>query len=287
MVDDSIIVMENIQRYIEKCSSVLKATTHGIRQIMFVLLGMTVILVVTFSPIAFIQGFVGKLFWQFAFTLIVAVLISGFSAITLSPVMCRYLLTNEQSQGFYILWIQKVMHGLANIYQAALAKALKNKIYMIVFLCLLFVAGGYALTLLPKQLAPTEDQGFIVMPFSASSNAAFSFTKKYAVRLEKILANTPSAEHYMIATGFPTENQGQAILLLKPFKERKLSAEQISTYLNKKLKNIVGLNISVSPPSPLGIDGQGGFPIEIILMGNSDYRSFNKIADDVKAAMAK
>src|SRR4029453_8012540 len=161
VVDDSIVVLENIHRHVEDGMSRLDAALVGAREIAFAVIAMTITLAAVYAPLAFQTGRTGRLFIEFARALAGAVLVSGFVALTLSPMMCSKLLKHEEKHGRFYNMTERWFQALISGYKRALDRALHHRIYVIA--AMLFVAGLSVLlgVVLKSELSPIEDRGVI------------------------------------------------------------------------------------------------------------------------------
>ena len=203
VVDDSIVMLENIHRHIEAGQSPIRAALKGSREIGFAIVAMTLTLVAVYVPVGFMSGTTGKLFTEFAWTLAGAVLVSGFVALTLSPMMCSRFLRHHdaETQNFFYRIIENFLNGLTRGYRRCLGLALRVR--PLVLLVGLVVAGAsYPLfTSLKSELAPYEDQGLIRLFFQAPEGATIDYTDKYAARFEPIVEAVPEVAHFFVVAG--------------------------------------------------------------------------------------
>ncbi len=220
VVDDAIVMLENIFRHVEGGESPREAAFVGSREIGFAVISMTLTLAAVYVPIGFMAGTTGKLFTEFAWTLAGAVLVSGFVALTLSPMMCSKLLRSKEKHGFLYNAIEWFLRKLTSGYRATLRLALRVR--PLVILIGLAVAGSsyFLFNALKSELAPYEDQGTIVSVFLAPEGATVGYTDSYARELEKIFADTKDVDRYFVVTGFPTVSQGISFVKMTPWNER-------------------------------------------------------------------
>ncbi len=212
VVDDAIVMLENIWRHIEEGMPPFKAALLGSKEIGFAVVAMTLTLASVYAPVAFMTGRTGKLFIEFALTLAGAVLVSGFVALTLSPMMCSKLLRRTERHGRLYNWIEGGIVGLTGGYRSALGWALRHRALV---LGVAFVIPTTAIVLLfgslKQELAPTEDRGVVLSIFVAPEGATIQYTDGYAVRLEKILEGTADVTRYFVVAGFPHVSQGSVV----------------------------------------------------------------------------
>ncbi len=165
VVDDAIVVLENIYRHIEQGMERRKAALQGAKEIGFAVVAMTMTLAAVYAPVAFMTGRTGKLFIEFALTLAGAVIVSGFVALTLSPMMCSLLLTHEKKHGKIFLAIEGFLHWLTEGYRRVLSTSLRHRWIVLLAFVVVAGAGVFFLKALKSELAPVEDRGVILGVF--------------------------------------------------------------------------------------------------------------------------
>jgi multidrug efflux pump len=231
VVDDSIVVLENIHRHIEQGTPRLEAAMIGAREIAFAVIAMTVTLAAVYAPLSFQTGRTGRLFIEFALALAGAVLVSGFVALTLSPMMCSKLLRHEEKHGkFYTVterWFEKMIAG----YRRSLDRALHHRLYVMVgYVAMGALAIGLAFVL-RSELTPLEDRGVIFGFVSAPEGATVKYTSDNVKKLEAIYRELPETARYNAFAGFPTVADGISIAQLKPWSERSRKQQEIVSAL--------------------------------------------------------
>ena len=182
MVDDAIVMLENIHRHIEAGMKPMQAAFKGSREIAFAVIAMTLTLAAVFAPIGFMQGTTGKLFTEFAWTLAGAVLVSGFVALTLTPMMCAVMLKphqHGQRHGRVYNLIEGFLNGLTYSYKHSLDRALRAWPLVLAVLLGAFVLCAWLFGGLRSELAPTEDTGTIVGVFNGPDGATIDYTARY------------------------------------------------------------------------------------------------------------
>jgi multidrug efflux pump len=184
-----------------------KAALAGSKEIGFAVLAMTVTLASVYAPIGFMTGRTGKLFTEFAWALAGAVLVSGFVALSLSPMMCSKMLHHQERHNFVYRVIERAIDGLTNGYRRALAVTLGAR-WLVVLAGLLVAGSAYFLfTTLKSELAPTEDRGVFMGIGIAPEGSTIDFTDHYAKMIEAIYRKVPELEHYFVVTGYPVVSQ--------------------------------------------------------------------------------
>jgi multidrug efflux pump len=216
VVDDAIVVLENIYRNIEQGMDRVQAAIKGTKEIGFAVVAMTLTLVAVFAPLAFATGRTGRLFVEFALALAGAVLVSGFVALTLSPMMCSKLLRHETSHGRVYRTIEGFLTALTNGYARSLSWSLAHRWIVLIGWAVVFAAGAWLFTLIRSELAPLEDRGVIFGRLQAPQGATVQYTADALEAIENYYSTIPEASAYNAIAGFPTVADGNAILRLKP-----------------------------------------------------------------------
>ncbi len=253
VVDDAIVMLENIYRHMEKGLPPLQAALKGSRQIGFAIVAMTLTLAAVYFPFAFATGRSGLLFVEFALTLAGAVLISGFTALTLSPMMCSKLLKHEKKHGKAFEFGEKLLRGLDSLYNRSLARILKHRVATIIVAAAIVTGMAYLQFSLPDELAPSEDQGAVIGFGTAPEGATIEYTNRYTLQMEAAYTGVPEVRDYFAVIG-RNGNVTSAITFvgLQDWQDRERSAQQVAQSLFPKFMAIPGmLAFPVNPP-PLG-----------------------------------
>ena len=287
VVDDAIVMLENIYRHIEEGMTPFKAALLGSKEIGFAIVAMTLTLASVYAPVAFMTGRTGKLFIEFALTLAGAVLVSGFVALTLSPMMCSKLLRHTERHGRLYNWIEAGIVGLTAAYRRALGWALRHRALV---LGLAFVVPTSAIVLLfgslKQELAPTEDRGVVLSIFVGPEGGTIQYTDGYAGRLEKILESTADVTRYFVVAGFPHVSQGVSFAGLKDWDERNRKAQAVAAELGPKLGSLPGVLAFPSLPQSLGQSPRAK-PVEVVIVSSSSYEELDRVANALVAELGK
>lgn len=271
VVDDAIVVLENIYRHMEMGKSRWQAAIDGSKEIGFAVIATTISLVAVFVPLAFLTGTVGRLFNEFGVTVAVAVLISGFVALTLAPMLSSKILkplhhtgNNWASRSFdaFFDWLNRV-------YEKILRGALHRRIITVVCAVILLVVGVFLFRMVPGELVPTEDRGVGFGIVIAPEGATLDYTDKYVRQIEGILLARPELRGLFTATGLGFGGPGSVtnsfmFLNLKPRDEREKSQQEIIQELFPQLMGIPGVLAFVINPPSLGADFSSN-PVEYVL----------------------
>lgn len=286
VVDDAIVMLENIYRHIEEGMPPMQAALKGSREIGFAIVAMTLTLAAVYVPLAFSTGRTGRLFIEFALTLAGAVIVSGFTALTLSPMMCSRLLKHSEKHGKAYEFGEKVLNGLQHSYERGLRRSMGPRVRGLVLagagLIALALAGIFVFRLLPNELAPQEDQGLVIGFGMAPEGATPEYTDGYARQMEATFAKLDGVDRYFQIVGFPTVTQTIGFVGLKDWSERSQPASAYQGMLFPQFMNIPGIMaFPVLPPS-LGADDFGQ-PISFIVQTTGTWEDLEKISDGLLA----
>jgi multidrug efflux pump len=277
VVDDAIVVVENVERHIREGKTPFDAAILGARELVGPVISMTITLATVYAPIAFQGGLTGALFREFGLTLAGAVMVSGFVALTLSPMMSAYLLPAHQVEERGLSgWTNRFFDRVRNRYERMIGASLG---WVPVTLTAAFLL---ALLLLPffmfaqKELAPKEDAGVVFSILQPSPTSTIEQNVIFAKEVQKIFTSLPEYENSFQLTG---SSFGFSGVILKPWSERKRSAQEIETSLQGPATTIPGLNVIVTTPEPLPAGGQ--FPIELVVRSTADHREMLEYAQQL------
>ena len=286
VVDDAIVVLENIYRNIEDGMDRVQAAIKGTKEIGFAVIAMTLTLVAVFAPLAFSTGRTGRLFVEFALALAGAVLVSGFVALTLSPMMCSKLLKHEEKHGAVYRLIERFLDGMTNGYARSLAWVLERRWTVLLGWLVVVAAGVWLFTLIRSELAPIEDRSVVFGRVQAPQGATVQYTSEALRSIETMYETIQERSAYNAVAGFPTVTDGNAILRLKPWEERSRKQQDIARELNQRFAQLPGvIAFAVSPPS-LGQSFRS-LPIEYVIMAQIPYAELDRLVNQFIGEMAK
>lgn len=269
VVDDAIVMLENIYRHVESGLSPYESAVIGSREIVFAIIAMTLTLAAVYAPIGLTQGTTGIIFREFAFTLALTVIISGFVALTLSPMMCAKLLKNRNETR-----IDRFFYTLMMRYQRCLRFILKYRWWVGILLITLLCLGVWCYRSLPSSLEPKEDTGAFLVSITPPSNASFSYIDRYAKEVESRLMKLPGIEKVMMKTD--TTSGGFAFVILKPWDQRKYTSEQMMSDFMQSVSNIAGVTVSAFNMSQIGGGGKYGDAIRVVVRTNNNFSQLYK-----------
>ncbi|WP_339630946.1 efflux RND transporter permease subunit [uncultured Sneathiella sp.] len=274
VVDDAIVVLENIHRHVEKGMAPVKAAIVGIREISSAVVAMTLTLAAVYVPVAFAPGRTGTLFTEFALTLAGAVLVSGFVALTLSPMMCSRLLKAHEKHGWLYNFLERGLLALNNGYKKVLLATLR--IRPVVVIVALLVAGWsyFLLTGLKSELAPIEDRGVIFTAGNAPEGSTVNFTARYAEEFESLLDKIPEVQHYFAIVGSRAVTELISFSQLTPWEERERTQMEIVRGLQPELSKITGVRAFANNPGSFGQSARSK-PIEFVIQTPETYETLD------------
>ncbi|MCU7798507.1 MAG: efflux RND transporter permease subunit [Candidatus Thiodiazotropha sp. (ex Myrtea spinifera)] len=283
VVDDAIVVLENIHRYVEKGLHPIKAALKGSSEIAFAVIAMTLTLVAVFAPISFSLGRTGKLFTEFALTLAGAVLVSGFTALTLSTMMSSRLLRHQEQHNWFYNLGEKALGGLISGYQNLLGFTLRIR-WLILLLALGVGGGSYVLfNGLQSELAPIEDRSFFMTWGMAPQGSTVDYTNRYSKQMEAITGTVPEVKTTFTVVGFPVVTETLAFSNLQFWEDRERAAKDITNELTPQLYGgVAGLmGVAINPPS------LGQSPInknlEVVIQSTGSYQELDDLVQKVMA----
>ncbi|HEY1083305.1 MAG TPA: efflux RND transporter permease subunit [Prosthecobacter sp.] len=292
IVDDAIVVLENIVRHIENGDSVWNAALKGSREIAFTVISMTLSLAAVFLPVLFMGGILGRLLNEFAVTIGVAILVSGFVSLTLTPMLCsRFLKPHpaKEEHGWFYRVTERFFDGLLHLYDITLKFSLRHRVSMM-GLTLATVAGTAWLFMhLPKGFIPTEDTGQIQVMTEGAQDASFDTMVRHQQAVAAILAKNPHIAGFSSSVGASgpssTANSGRMFVSLKPRAERP-PAQDIVNELRAQMAAIPGIRAFPQVPASIRIGGRSTkSPYQYTLAG-VDLKQLFETAPKIEAALA-
>src|SRR6266508_1741252 len=261
VVDDAIVMLENISRHIEMGKSPLQAPFDGSKEVAFTILSMTISLAAVFIPVLFMGGILGRLLHEFAVTIIVAVLISGFVSLTLTPMMCSRILKPhaDVEHGRLFLASERAFDAVRDAYGSSLGWVLGHQRFVMAVFLGVVVATGALYAKMPKGFLPSEDSGQLFCFIEASQDVSFDGMVKHQRQVAEIISKDPNVESFMssVGAGGPngTGNTGRVYMRLKPRSQRKLTADEVIQELRPKLAAIPGINVYLQNPPTIRLGG--------------------------------
>ncbi len=277
VVDDAIVVVENIYRHIEEGMTPFDAAIRGAHEIALPVVAMTITLAAVYAPIGFVSGVTGALFREFAFTLAGAVIVSGFIALTLSPMMCSKLLRHDMGEHRFGRFVDRTFDRLRNAYQRRLHSTLNFRALTLLILAGVLVLAGVMYASTPRELAPEEDQGILLSVIKTPQVGNLDYTEKATQQLYSQVRSVPELLHAFIINGYPSVRGAFAGLILKSWGERDRNQKQVLAELGPKFLAVPTAQVQAfSPPALPG--STGGPPMQFVIRTTGDYATLADVA---------
>lgn len=305
VVDDAIVMLENIYRHIEEGLDPFSAAIKGAREIGFAIVAMTLTLVAVYAPLAFTPGRTGRLFVEFALALAGAVVVSGFVALTLSPMMCSLLLKHNPKPNWFDRSMERWLTALSDAYgrllrwlvtarwrsQASERGGLRGAIFQARWIVLAVMAiSGTALVLvypsMRQELSPLEDRGTILVNVTAPDGATLDYTDRYALELEKIGQGYPEFDRVFANIGNPTVAQGSVIYRTVDWEKRNRTTLDMARELQPKVSGLPGVSAFLITPPSLG-QGFRARPLTYVIQTSDSYENLNAVVSAFMAEIAQ
>ncbi|HAU57579.1 MAG TPA: multidrug transporter AcrB [Comamonadaceae bacterium] len=300
VVDDAIVMLENIFRHIEEGLDPFSAAIKGAREIGFAIVAMTLTLVAVYAPLAFTPGRTGRLFVEFALALAGAVLVSGFVALTLSPMMCSLLLRHNPKPHWFDRSMERWLTALSDGYGRLLrwlvtarwtGAGWRGAVFQARWLVLGVMAlSGVGLVLvyptMRQELSPLEDRGTILASVTAPDGATLEYTNRYALELEKIGRDYPEFDRIFANIGNPMVSQGSVVYRTVDWEDRSRSTLQLAREMQSRISSLPGVNaFPITPPS-LG-QGFRSRPLNYVIQTSDSYENLSATVTQMLDEMAK
>ncbi len=262
VVDDAIVMLENIVRHIEKGMRPFEAALKGSREIGFTIVSITVSLVAVFIPVLLMGGLVGRVFREFAVTISIAILISGFVSLTLTPMLCARLLHAGQQarQNAVLRSFEAAFNAMLRAYEWSLDRVLRYKFAMLVVTIATLFGTVWLYVAMPKGFFPTEDTGFLSATVEGPSDISFNAMQERQRRIAEIVRRDPAVAYVnsTVGSGGPnsTTNHGRMFIGLTPKKERNESSTAIIQRLREKTGTVIGMAVYFRDIQSLNVGGR-------------------------------
>ncbi|HYK19750.1 MAG TPA: efflux RND transporter permease subunit, partial [Pyrinomonadaceae bacterium] len=278
VVDDAVVMLENIWRRIEMGENVREAALKGSKEIGFTIVSMTISLVAVFIPVLFLGGILGRLFREFAITISVAILVSGFVSLSLTPMLCSRLLkaaktTTEPHAGSRFWgWTETAYERLVGGYRWTLEIVLRHRALTVLISVVLFVVTVVLFYVIPKGFIPNDDTSQIVGYTEAAEGISFSQMQRHQEEIVDIIRKNPNVAGVLSTVGqsdvSAASNTGNILILLKPFNQRKADVDTVIEQLRPQLNQTPGIRIYLQNPPLVQVGGQvTKSPYQLTLQG--------------------
>jgi len=260
VVDDAIVMIENISRFIEEGESPMRAALKGSAQIGFTIMSLTVSLIAVLIPLLFMSDVVGRLFREFAITLAVTILVSAVVSLTLTPMMCSRILQDKAhaKQTRFYYWSESVFNSIIASYGRGLKKVLEHRFITLLVTISTFVATVLLFIVIPKGFFPVQDTGVILGISEAPQTVSFANMAQRQQRLVDIVLQDPAVDNVSSFIGIdnvnPTLNSGRIQITLKPLDQRNISASEVIHRLQPKVADVDGIQLFLQPLQDLSVE---------------------------------
>jgi HAE1 family hydrophobic/amphiphilic exporter-1 len=291
VVDDAIVVLENIVRHLEMGKNRLKAAFEGAREIGFTVLSMTISLAAVFIPVMFMSGILGRLFHEFAVTIMVAILISGFVSISLTPMLCsRFLKPPNEEHGAIYRASEKVFDGMLAAYDWMLRSVMRHRLITMLAAAGTLAATVYLALVVPKGFIPPQDMRQLQGNTEARQDISFDAMVKLQQQAAAVVASNPNVEAFMSWVGGSGGaqqqiNQGRFFMRLKPRRDRKAAPEQIIEELRPQLDAVPGMKTYLTNPPMVRIGGNQTRALYQFTLQSSDLNALYRSAGEFEKQM--
>jgi multidrug efflux pump len=286
VVDDAIVVLENIYRHIEDGVPPFQAAIRGSKEIGFAVVAMTLTLAAVYAPLAFTPGRTGRLFAEFALALAGSVVVSGFVALTLSPMMCSQLLKHNDKHSWFDTWMNNKLDDLTSMYAKALRWSLGKRWLVLGVMAAAAVGTGVLLKITKSELAPIEDRGVILTVINGPDGATMDYTGRYASNIEKFSNAYKEFDRIFTVVGNPTVAQGNVFYRALPWEERQRTTMEIARDLAPKMGALPGVTaFAITPPS-LGQPFRER-PVNFVVTTSDSYQNLSQVVRAITDDMAK
>jgi multidrug efflux pump len=305
VVDDAIVMLENIFRHIEEGLDPFSAAIKGAREIGFAVITMTLTLVAVYAPLAFTPGRTGRLFVEFALALAGAVVVSGFVALTLTPMMCSKLLKHNPNPSWFDSHMERWLTALSNGYGRALrwvllarwqpapgarrglrGLLLQARWLVIGVMTLSAVAIALVWPTMRQELSPLEDRGTILASVNAPDGSTLDYTDRYAQALEKIGAPYKEFDRIFANVGNPTVSQASVVYRTIDWEKRDRTTLEMARELTPKTNSLPGVNAFIITPPSLG-QGFRERPLNFVIQTSDSYQNLSAVARQMLDEIAK
>ena len=290
VVDDAIVMLENIVRHLEMGKTRLQAALDGAAEVEFTILSMTFSLAAVFIPILFMGGLIGKLFHEFAVTIGVSILVSGFVSLTLSPMLASRFLRSEHgvTHGRLYLATERVYERALGAYSRSLAWVMQHRPGTMAFSAVILVATGWLFWVAPKGLFPSDDTGQLLATTEAAEGVSFDALVDRQREVAAIVARDPDVLSVTSSVGTTAAaNQGQLTIDLQPIGQRPRSADQVAGDLGRAVLGVPGITVYVQNPPAISIGGLASKSLYQYTLQSGDIATLDSAARALEARLRR
>ncbi|MCG5233548.1 efflux RND transporter permease subunit [Xanthobacter oligotrophicus] len=293
VVDDAIVVLENIYRHVENGEKPFRAAIRGSREIGFTIISMTLSLVAVFIPVLFMGGVVGRVFREFAVTISVAILVSGFVSLTLTPMLCARVMkapNHSRKPSLFFRVTERMFDAWLGAYRVSLDFVLRHRPFMLVVTLATVVLSVYLYIIIPKGFFPQEDNGFITGTVEAATDSSFD---AMVVRQKEVAAAVradPDVDYVVVTAGATgasrTTNTGRLFIALKSRDTRLVSADGVIQNLRRRVAQVPGVNVFFQPVQNISVGGVVSKSQFQYTLQSADTQTLFTVAKDMEQRLA-
>jgi hydrophobic/amphiphilic exporter-1 (mainly G- bacteria), HAE1 family len=294
VVDDAIVMLENIARHIEGGMRPFEAALKGSREVGFTIISITFSLIAVFIPVLLMGGMVGRVFREFAVTISVAIVVSGFVSLTLTPMLCARVLKvhHENEKQFFVLrWFEAMFRGWLRGYEWSLDKVIKYKFSMLLVTFATLGGSIWLYLVIPKGFFPPEDTGYIFVTTEGPSDVGFDAMSALQRRVAEIIRKDPAVEYLNSTVGTggpnPTANYGRMLLGLKPMNVRKETSTQVIQRLRRTANTVPGVAVYFQNIQNIRVVSRISKSEFQYTLQSSDTEALYRVAPDLQARIEK
>jgi multidrug efflux pump len=286
VVDDAIVMLENIYRHIEEGMKPFDAAIKGAREIGFAIVAMTLTLAAVYAPLAFTPGRTGRLFAEFALALAGAVVVSGFVALTLSPMMCSKLLRHVDKPSRFDRFMERALVRVNNGYDRLLGLSLNVRWLVVGVMLASAGASWWLLSTTRSELAPMEDRGVVLANINGPDGATLAYTRRYVNAIEQMAREQPEFDRIFAVVGNPSVAQGSVTMRGKAWEDRERTTMEIARTLAPRMAALPGISAYPITPPSLG-QGFRERPVNFIIVTNDSYENLSNVVRQFQDRMAQ
>ncbi len=287
VVDDAIVVLENITRYIENGLSPLEAALKGANEVGFTVLSMSISLIAVFIPILLMGGIIGRLFREFAMTVSIAIVISLAISLATTPMMCAVLLRSESGRQHGRLYqvSERFFESMLNLYRRSLSSALRHPLTIILIFLTALGLNFYLYVVIPKGFFPQQDTGRIVGAIQADQSISFQLMQEKLAQFVNIIKKDPAVETVVGFTGGGQTNSGFVFASLRPVGDRKISADGVIARLRREMSVVPGATLFLQAVQDIRVGGRASNAQYQYTLQGSTLEELNEWAPKITAAL--
>ena len=287
VVDDAIVVLENITRYLEEGTPPLQAALKGASEVGFTVLSMSISLIAVFIPILLMGGIVGRLFREFAMVISISIMISLAISLSTTPMMCAVLLRRDTGIGHGRLYrmSERFFDATLNAYRRTLTVALRHPLSMILILVAVIGLNFYLYIIIPKGFFPQQDTGRLVGAIQADQSISFQLMQQKLTQFIGIIKNDPAVDTAVGFTGGGQTNSGFVFVSLKPLGERKISADGVIARLRREMAVIPGATLFLQAVQDIRVGGRASQAQYQFTLQGPTFEELNEWTPKIAAAL--